>query len=422
MSEKNFPLNKEQLEQLTQSYETPFYLYDEKAIRENMRRFTKAFSIFPSFKEYFAVKACPNPYIMKILKNEGCGADCSSLPELILAENAGMQGEEVMFTSNETPAKEYIYANLKGNIINLDDITHIDFLDATLGGLPELISFRYNPGPLKAGNALIGKPEEAKYGLTREQIFEAYKICKDRGVKRFGLHTMVASNELNPDYFVETAQLLFTLAVELKEKVGVSVEFVNLGGGIGIPYRPEQVAVDYDYVAKGIKAVYDKTIVPAGLDPLKICWECGRPITGPYGWLVTRALHQKHIYREYIGVDASMADLMRPGMYGAYHEVTVSGKEAAAKTETYDVVGSLCENCDKFAVQRQLPKIDIGDLLIIHDAGAHGRAMGFNYNAKLRCGELLLREDGSVVQIRRKETVDDYFATLDFKGLQSFSV
>ena len=422
MSKKNFPLNKEQLEQLTQSYETPFYLYDEKAIRENMRRFTKAFSIFPSFKEYFAVKACPNPYIMKILKNEGCGADCSSLPELILAENAGMQGEEVMFTSNETPAKEYIYANLKGNIINLDDITHIDFLDATLGGLPELISFRYNPGPLKAGNALIGKPEEAKYGLTREQIFEAYKICKDRGVKRFGLHTMVASNELNPDYFVETAQLLFTLAVELKEKVGVSVEFVNLGGGIGIPYRPEQVAVDYDYVAKGIKAVYDKTIVPAGLDPLKICWECGRPITGPYGWLVTRALHQKHIYREYIGVDASMADLMRPGMYGAYHEVTVSGKEAAAKTETYDVVGSLCENCDKFAVQRQLPKIDIGDLLIIHDAGAHGRAMGFNYNAKLRCGELLLREDGSVVQIRRKETVDDYFATLDFKGLQSFSV
>lgn len=420
MSEKTFPLKQEQLEQLTQSYETPFYLYDEKAIRENMRRFTNAFSIFPSFKEYFAVKACPNPYIMKILKSEGCGADCSSLPELILAENAGMQGEEVMFTSNETPAKEYIYANLKGNIINLDDITHIDYLEKALGGLPELISFRYNPGPLKEGNALIGKPEEAKYGLTREQIFEAYKICKERGVKRFGLHTMVASNELNPDYFVETAQLLFTLAVELKEQVGVSLEFVNLGGGIGIPYRPEQVAVDYDYVAQGIKAVYDKLIVPAGLDPLKICWECGRPITGPYGWLVTRALHQKHIYREYIGVDASMADLMRPGMYGAYHEVTVSGKEDAAKTETYDVVGSLCENCDKFAVQRQLPKIDIGDLLIIHDAGAHGRAMGFNYNAKLRCGELLLREDGSVVQIRRKETVDDYFATLDFKGLQSF--
>lgn len=420
MSEKTFPLNKAQLEKLTETYETPFYLYDEKAIRENMRRFTKAFSIFPAFKEYFAVKACPNPYIMKILKSEGCGADCSSLPELILAENARMLGEEVMFTSNETPAKEYVYANLKGNIINLDDITHIDFLENALGALPELISFRYNPGPLKEGNALIGKPEEAKYGLTREQIFEAYKICKERGVKRFGLHTMVASNELNPDYFVETAQLLFTLAAELKEKVGISIEFVNLGGGIGIPYRPEQVAVDYDYVAQGIKAAYDKIVLPAGLDPLKLCWECGRPITGPYGWLVTRALHQKHIYREYIGVDASMADLMRPGMYGAYHEVTVSGKEAAPKTETYDVVGSLCENCDKFAVQRQLPKIDTGDLLIIHDAGAHGRAMGFNYNAKLRCGEVLLREDGSVVQIRRKETVDDYFATLDFGGLAGF--
>ncbi len=420
MSEKTFPLSKSQLERLTETYETPFYLYDEKAIRENMRRFTRAFSIFPAFKEYFAVKACPNPYILKILKSEGCGADCSSLPELILAENAGMLGEEVMFTSNETPAKEYVYANLKGNIINLDDITHIDFLENALGALPELISFRYNPGPLKAGNALIGKPEEAKYGLTREQIFEAYKICRERGVRRFGLHTMVASNELNPEYFVETAQLLFTLAAELKEKVGVSVEFVNLGGGIGIPYRPEQVAVDYDLVARGIKAAYDTIVLPAGLDPLKLCWECGRPITGPYGWLVTRALHQKHIYREYIGVDASMADLMRPGMYGAYHEVTVSGKEEAPKTETYDVVGSLCENCDKFAVQRQLPKIDNGDLLIIHDAGAHGRAMGFNYNAKLRCGELLLREDGSVVQIRRKETVEDYFATLDFGGLAGF--
>ena len=420
MSEKTFPLNHEQLERLTETFETPFYLYDEKAIRENMRRFTKAFSIFPSFKEYFAVKACPNPYILKILKSEGCGADCSSLPELILAENAGMLGEEVMFTSNETPAKEYVYANLKGNIINLDDITHIDYLEKALGALPELISFRYNPGPLKEGNALIGKPEEAKYGLTREQIFEAYKICKERGVKRFGLHTMVASNELNPDYFVETAELLFKLAAELKEKPGVSIEFVNLGGGIGIPYRPEQVAVDYDRIAQGIKAAYDRLVVPAGLDPLKICWECGRPITGPYGWLVTRALHQKHIYREYIGVDASMADLMRPGMYGAYHEVTVSGKEQAPKTETYDVVGSLCENCDKFAVQRPLPKIDNGDLLIIHDAGAHGRAMGFNYNAKLRCGELLLREDGSVVQIRRKETVDDYFATLDFRGLKGF--
>ena len=422
MSEKTFPLSAQELQTLTERYETPFYLYDEKAIRENIRRFTKAFSIFPGFKEHFAVKACPNPYILKILRSEGCGADCSSLPELILAENAGIAGEDVMFTSNETPAKEYIYANLKGNIINLDDITHIPFLEKTLGFLPEIISFRYNPGPLKEGNAIIGKPEEAKYGLTEEQIFEAYKICKDKGVKRFGLHTMVASNELNPDYFVETATLLFNLAAKVKEKVGITFEFVNLGGGLGIPYKPGDKAVDYDYIARGIKDAYDAIVVPAGLDPLKIYWECGRPITGPYGWLVTRAIHEKHIYRDYIGVDASMADLMRPGMYGAYHAVTVSGKENAPKNKVYDVVGSLCENCDKFAVQRQLPEIQIGDLLIIHDAGAHGRAMGFNYNAKLRCGELLLRQDGSVVEIRRRETVDDYFATLDFKGLSSFNV
>lgn len=422
MSEKTFPLSALELQTLTEKYETPFYLYDEKAIRENIRRFTKAFSIFPGFKEHFAVKACPNPYILKILRSEGCGADCSSLPELILAENAGIAGEDVMFTSNETPAKEYIYANLKGNIINLDDITHIPFLEKTLGFLPERLSFRYNPGPLKEGNAIIGKPEEAKYGLTEEQIFEAYKICKEKGVKRFGLHTMVASNELNPDYFVETATLLFNLAAKVKEKVGITFEFVNLGGGLGIPYKPGDKAVDYDYIARGIKDAYDAIVVPAGLDPLKIYWECGRPITGPYGWLVTRAIHEKHIYRDYIGVDASMADLMRPGMYGAYHEVTVSGKENAPKNKVYDVVGSLCENCDKFAVQRQLPEIQIGDLLIIHDAGAHGRAMGFNYNAKLRCGELLLRQDGSVVEIRRRETIDDYFATLDFKGLSSFNV
>ena len=422
MSEKTFPLSAQELQTLTEKYETPFYLYDEKAIRENIRRFTKAFSIFPGFKEHFAVKACPNPYILKILRSEGCGADCSSLPELILAENAGIAGEDVMFTSNETPAKEYIYANLKGNIINLDDITHIPFLEKTLGFLPEILSFRYNPGPLKEGNAIIGKPEEAKYGLTEEQIFEAYKICKEKGVKRFGLHTMVASNELNPDYFVETATLLFNLAAKVKEKVGITFEFINLGGGLGIPYKPGDKAVDYDYIARGIKDAYDAIVVPAGLDPLKIYWECGRPITGPYGWLVTRAIHEKHIYRDYIGVDASMADLMRPGMYGAYHEVTVSGKETAPKNKVYDVVGSLCENCDKFAVQRPLPEIQIGDLLIIHDAGAHGRAMGFNYNAKLRCGELLLRQDGSVVEIRRRETIDDYFATLDFKGLSSFNV
>ena len=417
----DFPLSASQLSELAEKFPTPFYLYDEKAIRENMRSFTKAFSIFPDFCEYFAVKALPNPYILKILASEGCGGDCSSLPELVLCEKSGIKGEKVMFTSNETPAAEYEFAYKNGNIINLDDITHIDFLEKTLGTLPELICFRYNPGPLKEGNALIGKPEEAKYGLTHDQIIEAYAECKKRGVKRFGLHTMVASNELNPEYFVDTAKLIFNLAVELKQKDGVRIEFVDLGGGIGIPYKPEQKKVDYDYVAKGIRKAYDEIIVPAGLDPLKICWECGRPITGPYGYLVTKAIHEKHIYREYIGVDASMADLMRPGMYGAYHEVTVSGKENAPKDHVYDVVGSLCENCDKFAVQRQLPEIKPGDLLIIHDAGAHGRAMGFNYNAKLRCGELLLRPDGSVKEIRRRETMEDYFATLDFAGLDSFN-
>ena len=417
----DFPLSASQLSELAEKFPTPFYLYDEKAIRENMRAFTKAFSIFPDFCEYFAVKALPNPYILKILASEGCGGDCSSLPELVLCEKSGIKGEKVMFTSNETPAAEYEFAYKNGNIINLDDITHIDFLEKTLGTLPELICFRYNPGPLKEGNALIGKPEEAKYGLTHDQIIEAYAECKKRGVKRFGLHTMVASNELNPEYFVDTAKLIFNLAVELKQKDGVRIEFVDLGGGIGIPYKPEQKKVDYDYVAKEIRKAYDEIIVPAGLDPLKICWECGRPITGPYGYLVTKAIHEKHIYREYIGVDASMADLMRPGMYGAYHEVTVSGKENAPKDHVYDVVGSLCENCDKFAVQRQLPEIKPGDLLIIHDTGAHGRAMGFNYNAKLRCGELLLRPDGSVKEIRRRETMEDYFATLDFAGLDSFN-
>lgn len=417
---KYFPLNHEELVNLTKTFPTPFYLYDEKAIRQNMREFTKAFSIFPSFKEYFAVKACPNPYILKILKEEGCGGDCSSLPELMLCEKVGIDGENVMFTSNETPASEYQYAFKNGNIINLDDITHIDFLKNALGKMPELICFRYNPGPLKEGNALIGKPEEAKYGLTREQIFEAYAKCKELGVKRFGLHTMVASNELNPDYFVETARILFELCAELKEKCGVRIEFVDLGGGIGIPYRPDQKKVDYNVVAQGIKKEYDKIVVASGLDPLEICFECGRPITGPYGYLVCKAIHEKHIYREYIGTDSCMSDLMRPGMYGAYHELTVSGKENAPKDHVYDVVGSLCENCDKFAVQRELPKIDIGDLLIIHDAGAHGRAMGFNYNGKLRCGELMLREDGSVKEIRRRETIEDLFATIDMSGLKDF--
>lgn len=419
----DFPLSHSQLVELAKKFPTPFYIYDEKAIRENVKYFYKAFSIFPSFTEYFAVKALPNPYILKVLESEGCGGDCSSLPELMLCEKSGITGRRIMFTSNDTPAQEFVYAQKLGAIINLDDITHIDFLKNALGGkLPDTICFRYNPGPLKeGGNSIIGKPEEAKYGLTKEQMIHAYKICKAEGVKHFGIHTMVASNELNPDFFVDTARIVFELILEVQKKCGVNIEFADLGGGVGIPYKPGQKKVDLDYVAKGIKVLYDKMIVPAGLDPLKLCFECGRPITGPYGWLVTKAIHEKNIYRNYIGVDASMADLMRPGMYGAYHEVTVSGKENAPKDYVYDVSGSLCENCDKFAVQRNLPKIEMGDLLIIHDAGAHGRAMGFNYNGKLRAGELLLRSDGTVKEIRRRETIEDYFATLDFEGLKNFS-
>lgn len=419
----DFPLSHAQLVELAKKFPTPFYIYDEKAIRENVKYFYKAFSIFPSFTEYFAVKALPNPYILKVLESEGCGGDCSSLPELMLCEKSGITGRRIMFTSNDTPAQEFVYAQKLGAIINLDDITHIDFLKNALGGkLPDTICFRYNPGPLKeGGNSIIGKPEEAKYGLTKEQMIHAYKICKAEGVKHFGIHTMVASNELNPDFFVDTARIVFELILEVQKECGVNIEFADLGGGVGIPYRSGQKKVDLDYVAKGIKVLYDKMIVPAGLDSLKLCFECGRPITGPYGWLVTKAIHEKNIYRNYIGVDASMADLMRPGMYGAYHEVTVSGKENAPKDYVYDVSGSLCENCDKFAVQRNLPKIEMGDLLIIHDAGAHGRAMGFNYNGKLRAGELLLRSDGTVKEIRRRETIEDYFATLDFEGLKNFS-
>lgn len=419
----DFPLSHAQLVELAKKFPTPFYIYDEKAIRENVKYFYKAFSIFPSFTEYFAVKALPNPYILKVLESEGCGGDCSSLPELMLCEKSGITGHRIMFTSNDTPAQEFVYAQKLGAIINLDDITHIEFLKNALGGkLPDTICFRYNPGPLKeGGNSIIGKPEEAKYGLTKEQMIQAYKICKAEGVKHFGIHTMVASNELNPDFFVDTARIVFELILEVQKECGVNIEFADLGGGVGIPYKSGQKKVDLDYVAKRTKVLYDKMIVPAGLDPLKLCFECGRPITGPYGWLVTKAIHEKNIYRNYIGVDASMADLMRPGMYGAYHEVTVSGKENAPKDYIYDVSGSLCENCDKFAVQRNLPKIETGDLLIIHDAGAHGRAMGFNYNGKLRAGELLLRSDGSVKEIRRRETVEDYFATLDFEGLKNFS-
>ena len=386
----------------------------------------------------------PNPFILKILAEEGLGADCSSLPELLLADMAGMKGEELMFSSNETPAKEYLKAAELEAVINLDDFTHINFLEKVLNktdgskksGLPELVSCRYNPGPLKEGNAIIGKPEEAKYGFTREQLFEGYKLLKAKGVKRFGLHIMVASNELSLDYHLETGKLLFELALEIKAKCGVDLEFINLGGGLGIPYRPEQEAVNWEELAGGLKELYDEILVKGGLDGIAIHSEYGRPITGPYGWLVTRAIHKKEIYRSYIGLDACMADLMRPGLYGAYHHISIPGKENAPHDKVYDVVGSLCENNDKFAVQRKLPKIDVaaesvnsgasstfggaGDFVVIHDAGAHGRAMGFNYNGKLRCGELLLRPDSSIIQIRRSETAEDYFATLDLDKLKGF--
>lgn len=422
MSEKKFPLNKAELEELVKQYPTPFYLYDEGAIRENVRAMKRAFSVFPGFVEHFAVKALPNPFILKILAAEGLGADCSSLPELLLADLAGIRGERIMLTANETPAREYVKARELGAVINLDDFTHIEFLERT-AGLPDLVSCRYNPGPLKEGNVIIGRPEEAKYGFTREQLIEGYTILKGKGVKRFGLHTMVASNELNLDYHLETGRLLFDLAVEIKHKTGAALEFVNLGGGLGIPYRPEEKAVRWEDLAGGLKKLHSEILSPPGLGGLALHTEYGRPVTGPYGWLVARAIHKKEIYRNYIGLDACMADLMRPALYGAYHHITVPGKEGAPLTETYDVVGSLCENNDKFAVQRRLPKIDAGengDLVIIHDAGAHGRAMGFNYNGKLRCGELLLRPGGSILQIRRPETVEDYFATLDLQAVEGF--
>ncbi len=418
MTEKTLPFTKEQIEIIIEEYGSPFHIYDEAAIRENARKLIEAFSWAPEFKEYFAVKATPNPYILKILREEGFGADCSSLAELILAEKAGTTGGEIMFSSNDTPAYEYKKAKELGAIINLDDISHIDYLEKYVG-IPKLISFRYNPGRLRdGGNAIIGKPHDAKYGLTKEQLFEAYKIIREKGSERFGIHTMIISNELDPIYFIETASMMFKLVVEIYQKLGIKIEFVNLGGGIGIPYRPEQEPVNLKTLSAGIKDAYNKIIVANGLAPLKIAIESGRMILGPYGYLVTTVLHKKEIYKNYVGLDACMANLMRPALYEAYHHITVMGKENWPCEYLYDVTGGLCENNDKFAVDRALPRVDIGDLLIIHDAGAHGHAMGFNYNGKLRSGELLLRPDGSVKLIRRAETLEDLFATLDFSGLE----
>ena len=411
MPEKRFPLSKEQLEKIIEKYPTPFHIYDERAIRENLRDLKKAFSWAPGFREHFAVKATPNPRIVKIMAEEGAGTDCSSLAELCLSEMAGVTGERIMLTSNDTPADEFRRARELGAIINLDDITHIEYLERC-AGLPECLSFRYNPGSLIEGNDIIGRPEEAKYGLTREQIFEAYRIARDKGVRRFGLHTMVISNELRSEAFVYTATIMFRLAAELLERLGIHVEFVNLGGGVGIPYRPEESPVDLAAVGAGIEKAYHEIMIPAGLGDVAIAMESGRAMTGPAGWLVSRVLHEKHTYKNYIGLDSCMANLMRPALYGAYHHITVMGKEAAAADHVYDVTGSLCENNDKFAIDRRLPEIEIGDILVIHDTGAHGHAMGFNYNGKLRSAELLLREDGTVNLIRRAETLDDYFATL----------
>jgi diaminopimelate decarboxylase len=417
-SKYNVPFTKLEIEKVIKKYPTPFHIYDEKGIRENARRFYKAFSWAPDFKNYFAVKALPNPHILKILKEEGMGVDCSSLPELILSQKVGINGENIMFTSNDTPAEEFKKAKKLGAIINLDDITHIQMLKETVG-IPEIICFRYNPGPLrKSGvNAIIGKPEEAKYGLTKKQLLKGYRLMKNKGVKRFGLHTMVVSNELDVNALAQTAEMLFDLVVEINKKIGIRIEFVNLGGGIGIPYRPEQQTVNLEELSRKIKALYDKKISGNNLDPLRIVFECGRMITGPYGYLVTTVIHEKNTYKHYIGVDACMANLMRPALYGAYHHETVLGKENQPLDHTYDVTGSLCENNDKFAVDRKLPEIKIGDIIVIHDTGAHGYAMGFNYNGKLRSAELLLGANGSVKQIRRAETVDDYFATLDFSSI-----
>ncbi len=421
MADKSLPFSKEQIEKIIETHPTPFHIYDEKAIRENVQYFKKAFSWNDGFKEYFAIKAAPNPYLMKVLREEGCGIDCSSIAELELAKRVGMSGDEIMLTSNDTPAHEFQKAKDLGAIINLDDISHINFVEKNVG-LPETICMRYNPGDLKAGNLIIGHPEDAKYGFTHNQMIDGYRILKEKGVKHFGIHTMVASNELSADYFIETAEILFKLIVEVYEKTGIKIEFANLGGGIGIPYKPEEKAVDLEYVSAGIEKLYNKMIVGNGLSPLKIYFELGRSITGPYGYLVTKVRHIKKTYKSFAGLDACMVDLMRPALYGAYHHITVVGKENQTATEKYDVTGSLCENNDKFAIGRVLPELSPNDILVIHDAGAHGHSMGFNYNGKLKSAELLLRENGDVAEIRRAETIDDYFTTLDFDGLKEFTV
>ena len=417
-------VTKEKVEEIVKTYPTPFHIYDEKGIRENAKAVKEAFAWNPGFKEYFAVKATPNPFLIKILHEYGCGTDCSSMTELMLSKAMGITGEDVMFSSNDTPFEEYTYAKELGAIINLDDITHIDFCEEACGGkLPETMSCRFNPGGVfQMSNGIMDNPGDAKYGLTTEQMFEAYEILMKKGVKYFGMHAFLASNTVTNEYYPQLAGQMFKLAVELHEKTGADIRFINLSGGVGIPYKPDQTPNDIRMIGEGVRKVYEEILVPAGMGNVAIYTEMGRFMMGPYGQLVTKAIHEKHTHKEYIGVDACAVNLMRPAMYGSYHHITVLGKEEAVCDHKYDVTGSLCENNDKFAIDRMLPEIEMGDYLVIHDTGAHGYAMGYNYNGKLKSAELLLKEDGSVQLIRRAETPKDYFATLDcfeeYKNIQ----
>ncbi len=411
-------VTKEMIEKIVKDYPTPFHIYDEKGIRENAQAVKEAFSWNKGFKEYFAVKATPNPYLIEILKEYGCGCDCSSKTELMLSKAVGLEGKDIMFSSNETPAEEYAYAARLGAIINLDDITHIDFLEGVLGKLPETISCRYNPGGVfTMSNGIMDNPGDSKYGFTKEQMFEGFRILKEKGVKNFGIHAFLASNTVTNEYYPLLAKQLFELAVQLKKETGAKIQFINLSGGVGIPYQPEQKGNDIRIIGEGVRKVYEEVLVPSGMGDVAIYAEMGRFMMGPYGALVTKAIHEKHTYKEYIGVDACAVHLIRPAMYGAYHHITVLGKEQEPCSFKYDVVGSLCENNDKFAVDRMLPRIDKGDYLFIHDTGAHGFSMGYNYNGKLKSAELLLRENGEVQLIRRAETPKDYFSSFDGLGI-----
>lgn len=415
MTKKKAFLTLEQAREIAKTYPTPFHIYDERGIRENAARVTEAFSWNKGFREYFAVKATPNPFLLKILQEYGCGVDCSSETELMMSDACGFSGEQIMFSSNDTPAGEFALAAKLGGIINLDDITHISSVEEELGQLPETMSCRYNPGGMfELSNGIMDNPGDSKYGMTPAQITEAFRILKAKGVKRFGLHAFLASNTTTNEYYPKLAGVLFREAVRLKEETGAEIAFINLSGGVGVPYRPEQEANDILTIGREVRKVYEEILTPAGLGDVAIYAEMGRFMLAPYGALVTKAIHEKHIYKEYIGVDACAVNLMRPAMYGAYHHITVLGKEDAPLDHVYDVTGSLCENNDKFAIGRELPEIEMGDYLYIHDTGAHGFSMGYNYNGKLRSAELLLREDGSVKLIRRAETPKDYFATFDF--------